>query len=501
MTDRTRVAGLLAAVTGTVLVATVPISDLSQSGQFALAAMTFAAVLWVTEALPLPVTALLVPVVVTGFGIFPTLGGAFAGFADPVIFLMLAGFALAQALQKHGVDRLVAYRILGALGSSPRRLVLAVMVATAGLSMVVSNTATTAMMAPIALGIGAQVTTTDSPTEANVGVALLLGTAYAASLGGLGTIVGSPPNAIAVSQLESTIGYRVSFVDWLGVGLPLVAVTVPLTWYLLTHHLYPPQVTDVSAARESARDALAEAGGLTPAGRRVVVVAAATAGLWVLGGLEFLFVDVLPPSVHTTLFGGEGTNVFGARGHRGLLHFTVVGLLAIPALVLSGTTDWDDLAGIDWGTLLLLGGGISLANALAATDATLWLTDATVTLLGDAPILLVVLGLVFVTIAFGELASNTAMAAILAPLLISLGPRYAGALGTGADTASAFLAITGAVAASFGFALPVATPPNAIVFGTGEVTKDQMLRAGVVLDVVMALVGTGLLFGLFVVLR
>ena len=494
MTDRGRTLGIAVALAATALVAAAPLAGLSTPGQFALAAMAFAGVLWLTEALPLPVTALLVPVVLVALGVPATVGGAFSGFAEPVLFLLLAGFVLARALQKHGVDRLLAYALVARLGSSPSRLVLAVMVATAVLSMVVSNTATAAMMAPIALGVAGQVTQTDRPTDANVGVAMLLGVAYAASLGGVGTLVGSPPNAIVVAQLDARLGVQVGFVDWLAVGLPVVLVTVPVTWFVLVRVVYPPAVEDVSAAREAARAAVAEAGGLGPGGRRVVAVGTATAGLWVLGGLDFLLVDVLPPAWATTLFGGPGPTVLGGVGHPGLLHFSVVGLLAVPALVLAGSLDWEDAERIDWGTLVLLGGGLSLANAVAGTDAIGWLADGVVTLLGGAPVWLVVLALLGLVVAAGELASNTAMAAILAPLLISLGPRYAAALGTTDAGAATFLAIAGGVAASFGFALPVATPPNAIVFGTGEITKDQMLRAGALLDALLVVVGTGLLF-------
>lgn len=486
--------GLGAAVVLAAGVAALPVAGLSLVGQHALAAMVFAGTLWITGALPLPVTALLVPVVLIGLDVVPTLPAAFSGFAEPVIFLMLAGFVLARALQKHGVDRLVAFWVMARLGSSPNRLVLAVMVATAGLSMLVSNTATTAMMAPIALGVAGQVAPTDRATDSNIGVAMLLGTAYAASLGGVGTLVGSPPNAIVAAQLQSTIGYRVGFLDWMRVGLPVAVVSVPLTWFVLTRVLYPPRVTDVSAAREGSRAALREAGALSPDARRVVLIAGATAALWIFGGLDFAVEGVLPPAWHTTLFGGPGPTVLGTTGHLGLLHFAVVGLLAIPALVLAGSLDWDDAAEIDWGTLVLLGGGLSLANGLAGTDATRWLADLTLGLLGDATIVLVVLALVALVVAVGELASNTAMAAILAPLLIGIGPQYAAALGTTDAGASAFLAIAGGIAASFGFALPVATPPNAIVFGTGELTKNQMLRAGVVLDALMVVVGTGLLF-------
>ena len=241
-------------------------------------------------------------------------------------------------------------------------------------------------------------------------------------------------------------------------------------------------------------------GSLSSAGRRTVAVFAGTAGLWVLGGLGFLFEGVLPSSWFVTLFGGTGTSVFGTGGHEGVLFYVLVGLLAIPALVLSGAAAWDDVVDIDWGTLLLLGGGISLANALADTDATRWLAEVTLGPLEGASLVLVLLAVIALTVAVGELASNTAMAAIIAPLLVNAGPAYAGALGTSGETASVLLAVTGAIAASYGFALPVATPPNAIVFGAGYVERDHMLRAGVLLDVVVVLLTTGLAYLLILTL-
>ncbi|MFC7098901.1 SLC13 family permease [Halobaculum marinum] len=526
MSELRRVGTVLGALALSVAVAvSTPFATLSPTGHYAVATALFAAVLWVTEALPLPVTALCVPVLLTVFGVSPTLGGALAPFADPVVFLLLAGFVLAAALSNHGIDRRIAYRLVARVGTSPRRLVLALMVATAVLSMLISNTATTAMMIPVALGVARSATgaapagsepasvatdgagsavgvdtdpdgRTDEPT--NMETAALLGTAYAASIGGVGTIIGTPPNAIVVSQLSARLGYEISFAEWLLIGLPVVAVSLPVAWYLLAVRLYPPEVADVSNAREHARTALQSLGPVTPVGRRVVAIVGATAGLWLLGGFDFLFESLLAPTVYTTLFGGEGPSVFGV-GHQGVLYFVVVGLAAIPALFLAGGIDWDDVTGIDWGTLLLLGGGLSLADALATTDAVAWLADTVLGPLVGVPIVVLVFVIVVTTILAGELASNTAMAAVLAPLLIDVGPRYADALGTTGDTAAVLLAVTGAVAASFGFALPVATPPNAIAFGTGHVGREQMLRAGSVLDVALAVVVTAVLLGLFAV--
>jgi sodium-dependent dicarboxylate transporter 2/3/5 len=410
--------------------------------------------------------------------------------------LLLAGFVLAEALQAHGIDRRVALAILVRFGTSARGLVAGVMIATAGLSMVVSNTATVAMMVPIVLGIVDSVTdlasaddsASDDDVEAsNFQLAMLLGVAYAASLGGVGTLVGTPPNAIVVGQLDDLLGVEITFVDWLAIGLPMVLVTLPVAWVVLTYVVYPPESYDVSGARGRAQERRTELGALTPAAKRTVAVFAATAGLWLLGGVGFAFEDALPRSWYVTLFGGESANVFGTLGHEGLLYYVFVGVLAIPALVVTDAADFDDLLDIDWGTLILLGGGISLANALTVTDATAWLAERTLDAFAGAHIIVVVLALIALVVLVGELASNTAMAAILAPLLVNVGPAYADAIGTTSELAAVLFAVIGAIAASYGFALPVATPPNAIVYGAGYVDREHMLRAGGLLDVVIVL--------------
>ncbi|MFC4451178.1 SLC13 family permease [Halorussus aquaticus] len=520
---------LIITVVAFVAVATAPVEGLASDGQYALATTAFAGVLWVTGALPLPITALSIPVLLTVFGVVPSAGEAVAGFADPIIFLLLAGFVLAEALQKHGTDRRIAYHILAVVGTSPRRIIFAVMLATAALSMVISNSATTAMMVPIALGIADRVVRESprsnggggsvpmaedveeerAPTsphkstriaeQPNFRIAMLLGVAYAASIGGVGTLIGTPPNAIVVAQLTDQLGYTITFVDWLTIGIPFVVVGLPLTWYVLAVLVYPPAVEDASVAREEARRYLQEVGSPSTNEWRVLFVTGITAGLWLLGGLGFLFEGVLPRPAYVTLFGGTGGHLFGMGSHQGALYYVTVGLAAIPALAIAGTIDWEDVQRIDWGTIILLGGGISLANALAATEATRWLAEAAIGSVAGAPVLLVALAIAAATVAISEIASNTAMAAISVPILISIGPRYAGTLGTSPTVASVFLAVTGGVAASFGFALPVATPPNAIAFGTGQMTKDQMLRPGVLLDAAMIVVTAVLSFTLFTV--
>ncbi|SEV99600.1 SLC13 family permease [Natrinema salifodinae] len=514
------------AVIGTVAIAAAPTpSGLEISGQYAIATMFFAGVLWVTGAFPLAVTALTIPVLLTGTGIYDDMDTALAGFADHLIFLFLAGFMLANAIQKYNIDRRIALYSMVKMGSSPRRLILAVMLVTAGLSMWVSNTATTAMMTPIAVGVLTQVLSRDelasadqaaettdaagtaaasdggtaevAPEFTNLQIGMLLGTAYAASIGGVGTIIGTPPNAILVGQLNAVLDYEIGFADWLLIGFPVVVVTLPLVWVLLTYVLYPPEITGVDDARAAAREQLAEEGALSPRGKRVAMIFAATAGLWVLGGLGEFFDPYLPSVWMTTLFGGDGATVFGVAGHQGLLYYVMVGVAAVPALVLADTMEWDELVDIDWGTLLLFGGGISLANALADTGATEWIAETVFSGLVGAPILLVIAAVVLLVVFLTEMTSNAATTSIIVPILISLGSVFSATLGLSDFSTALFLAVAGTIAASFAFALPVATPPNAIVFGSGYVEQRHMLRTGLILNAIMTAVLTGLIWLLF----
>ena len=494
------------AIAGTALIANAPTpSGLSVRGQYAIATTFFAGTLWVTAALPLAVTALSIPILLTAFGVYDDIDPALAGFANHLIFLFIAGFMLANALQKYNIDRRIALWMMVRLGSSARMLILAIMLATAFLSMWVSNTATTAMMTPIALGVLAQVIGREAIQErddeaaefSNMQIATLLCTAYGASVGGVATLIGTPPNAVVAAQLSSLLNYSISFFDWLLVGLPIVVVTLPIVWYIVAFVLYPPEVSDVSEARAQAREYLEEEGELSARGRRVAWIFAITAGLWVLGGFDVVFEGILPPRVYTTLFGGSGPTIFGVSGHQGLLYYVMVGLYAIPALVLADTVDWDDLVDIDWGTILLFGGGISLADAFAETGATEWLADVIFGSLANQPAFLVIGVVVLFVIFLTEMTSNTATSTIIVPLLIGTGSIFAATFGITSTSTSIVLAVSGAIAASFAFALPVATPPNAIVFGSGRMKQSHMLRAGIVLNIVMTVVLTVLIMVLF----
>ncbi|GGL53110.1 SLC13 family permease [Halocalculus aciditolerans] len=505
-TQRGRLVVVAFAVLATLAVALAPTpSGLSLAGKYAVATMVFAAVCWVTGALPLAVTALSIPVLLTAFGVYGDIDAALAPFADHLIFLFIAGFMLANALQKYDIDRRVALWLMATMGSSPRKLVAAVMIATAFFSMWVSNTATSAMMAPIAVGVLTQVIGRDDLKEqgddgefTNLQVSMLLGTAYAASVGGVGTLIGTPPNAIVAGQLEQLLNYEITFFDWLLIGLPIVVVTLPIVWFVLTYVLFPPEVDDVSDARARAEEFLREEGDLSRDGTVVAGIFATTALLWVVGGLGDFVQPYLSPVTYTTIFGGSGETLLGTTsGHQGLLYYVMVGLYAIPALVLFDTMEWEELEDIDWGTILLFGGGLSLASGFAETGATKWIAETVFNALTGAPIVLIVAVVVLLIIFLTEMTSNTATATIIVPVLISLGGVLAATLGLADYAAAIFLAVSGAVAASFAFALPVATPPNAIVFGSGYLEQKHMMRAGVVLNLVMTAVLTLLIYALF----
>ncbi|RZV08732.1 sodium-dependent dicarboxylate transporter 2/3/5 [Natrinema hispanicum] len=522
-----RLVQFLLAGIGMVAIAAAPTpAGLSVAGQYAIATMFFAGFLWVTGTLPLAVTALTIPVLLTGTGIYNSMDTALAGFADHIVFLFLAGFMLANGIQKYDIDRRIALYTIAKMGSSPRRLVLAIMIVTAVLSMWVSNTATAAMMTPIAVGILTQVLDRDDLASSNepvpdadaadaaetatdggavgstadftnIQISMLLGTAYAASVGGVGTIIGTPPNAILVGQLNAILDYEIGFAEWFLVGFPVVVVTLPLVWFLLTYVLYPPQIPQVDQARAIAREQLEAEGELDPRGKRVAMIFAATAGLWMLGGLGKVFEPFLSNAWMTTLFGGDKMTVLGVEGHQGLLYYVMVGVAAVPALVLADTMEWDELVDIDWGTLLLFGGGISLANALADTGATEWIAETVFSGLVGAPIVLVIGAVVLLVIFLTEMTSNSATTSIIVPILISLGSVFSATLGLTDFSTALFLSVSGAIAASFAFALPVATPPNAIVFGSGYIKQRHMLRTGLILNAIMTVILTGIIWLLF----
>lgn len=408
-----------------------------------LALLCFIGMLWLTEALHLAVTALLVPLGALLLG-FPGLSTtqAFAPFADPIVFLFFGGFALATALRVQQLDRKMAVALLALARGHLGRAVFLLFGVTAVLSMGMSNTATAAVMLPLTLGI---LSPLDPQRERRTYVFVLLGVAYAASIGGIGTLVGSPPNAIAARAAG------IGFADWLWIGIPLVLLLMPLMvltlWAVLRPHLDREVRIEMAAVP------------WTWPRRLTLGVFALTALGWIFGAAPLKTLGIQSPDTF----------------------FAVAAAVAVLAL---GLASWQQVTeNTDWGVLILFGGGLALGEALGSSGASLVLgRQVAQALAGASPWLMLAAIAVFMVL-LSEFASNTAAAALLVPVFAAIATQ----MGLPAET----LVVLVALAASCGFALPVATPPNALVYGSGHVPQRQMVRAGLALDVVCVAVLTG----------
>ncbi|MCZ2814540.1 SLC13 family permease [Modestobacter sp. VKM Ac-2984] len=473
---------------------------LSTAGRTTAAIGVLLAVWWMTEALPLPATAL-VPIVA-----FPLLGvlsveEATAPYANPNIFLFMGGFMIALAMQKWELHRRIALLTVRAVGTKPPRLIAGFMLATAFLSMWVSNTATTVLMLPIGLSVlmlvldrvaagsvdaeaveaatdtdggsdtpgdgGPAVTELiqDSDTR-NFAVALMLGIAYAASIGSLATLIGTPPNLILAAFVEQNYDIELGFGEWMLMGLPLAAVFLVLAWLVLTKVAFRSGLRDIPGGKRVIQSEIEKLGSMSRGEWTVLVVFVTTALLWVfrqpLTGWTAL-TDVLPFVANLD----DATIAIAAA----------VALFLIPVKAREGVSalDWQQAQKLPWGVLLLFGGGLSLAAAVQASGLDEYVGNQ-VGAVGTLPAILLVVVTAGVVLLLTEVTSNTATAAAFLPVL--------GGVALGLDLFPLVLLVPAALAATCAFMLPVATPPNAIVFGSGYVTIGQMIRAGAVLNVI-----------------
>lgn len=437
---------------------------------WAVAAVTALMVVWwITEALPVAATALL-PIVA-----FPLLGvakiaDATAPYAHPLIFLFLGGFLIAKAVERWNLHRRLALSILRIVGSSPARLIAGFMAATALLSMWLSNTATTIMMVPIALAVVGllQRNGKDEATKEGDGfaLALLLGIAYAASLGGLGTLIGTPPNALLAAFLAERHGITIGFAQWMLLGVPLAALLLGLTWLLLTRLAFRIDRRPIPGAAETLAAQLAALGPLRREERLVALVFLAVALLWVLRPLLDGWLPGLQLSdTGIALLGGLGLFVIPVDARRGRF-----------------LMDWQAAKELPWGVLLLFGGGLSLASAIQASGLAAWIGDVLAGCSGW-PVLGLILLITAIVVFLTEVTSNTATASVFIPIAATLGACIS------ADPT--IFAIPVALAASCAFMMPVATPPNAIVYASGQIRIPQMAKAGFLLNLLCILVITG----------
>ncbi len=420
----------------------------------------FMAVWWITEAIPISATAL-IPLALLPFLGVVSIPDSAAPYADPVIFLFMGGFMIAAALERCGLHRRMALSIIRLVGTRPANLVAGFMAATAFMSMWVSNTATVVMMLPMAMSVlelSENNTASEETPSPNLGVAMLLGIAYAASIGGTGTLIGTPPNALLAGFMSKTYKVEIGFAEWMLVGVPLVVVSLPLCWLLLVRVLYPIRASEIAGGREMIAREVRALGRLSRAEITVGLITVIVASAWILRPL----LARLIPGLSDT-----GIAMTGA-----LLLF----LIPVNWRRLEFALDWPRAERLPWAVLVLVGGGLSLANAIQKTGLAEWIGD----LMGGLrylPILLVTIAVTTVIVFLTELTSNTATAAAFLPVAASL------ATGMGADPL--VLAIPTVLGASCAFMLPVATPPNAIVYGSGRLSVPQMARAGIWLNILL----------------
>lgn len=400
------------------------------------------AVWWLAEPVPLAVTALLPLAVAPLAGLAPPDAVARA-YGDPLIFLFLGGFVLALAIERWGLHRRIALSLMRLAGDRPGAVLAAVMGTTAFLSLWISNTAAAMVMAPIAAGIGAG-------AERRQAVALLLGVAFAASIGGMGTLIGTPPNAVFAAYMANAHGIEIGFARWAMVGVPVALVLLAVAWAVLA------LVSPGMGRDRIGGTAAAAPGPMRTAEARVALVASVTAAAWI--GRPAL--AALVPGLGLT--------------DAGIAILAVLALFLIPSGQGGRLLDWEAVAGLRWDVLILFGGGLALAGILESSGLAAWL-GAAFAGLGAVPVPVLVAAMAVAIVILGELASNTAMAAIFLPI------AGAAAASLGADLMAVLVPV--ALATSLGFMLPVATPPNAIVFSMGGMRRADMLRAGAILDV------------------
>ena len=460
--------GLILGLVVALLLWMMPIPEgLNQAGWSVVILGSLMAIWWATEAIPVPATSLIPIVGLPLFGITTTKEATYP-YAEPIIFLLLGGFIVAMGMQRWGLHKRIALGILSKVGGNPLALIAGFMVASAVLSMWISNTATTLMMIPIALSVSQTVLGNNAKGH-RFTICLLLGCAWAASIGGLGTPIGTPPNAFVVSFIADQTGRIISFPQWMMLGIPIICVMLPIAWLTLTKFVFPFDANATMGGDLVVKKERAALGPITIEEKRVSIIFFIIAAGWVFQPL----LSKLP------LLSGLGNTNIAMLG--ALLMFLTPAGKGKKLFLL----DWDYAARLPWGVIILFGGGLSLAAAVKSTGLALWIGSA-LSGLGAIPLILLILIIVTMVLFLTELTSNTATTATLVPILA--------ALATVSNIDPLILAAPTAMAASCAFMLPVATGPNAVVFASGDVTIPQMAKAGFLLNIFGMFIVTGLCY-------
>lgn len=446
---------------------------LSKEGVAVLASTLWIAVWWVTEAIPIPATSLL-PII-----LFPLTKAVetkivTGAYADNNIFLFMGGFMLALALEKWNLHKRIALTIISVVGTSPNALIGGFMIATAFLSMWVSNTATAMMMLPIATAVIFKMNESmkeinDPKVSENFSKSLLLGVGYSASIGGLATLIGTPPNLIFATYAKEIFGIEISFAKWMLFGLPLTIIILIVCWVYLTKIAFRVNLKSLPGGIEVIRAEKKALGKSSLEEKIVFTVFVVTALLWVSRSFIFGANKLFPLALDDTI----------------IAMLAGIVLFIIPARNGKGLLGWEDAVKLPWGVLLLFGGGLAIAKGFTETGLATWIGTQLEVLKG-APMILVILAVATLVIFLTEFTSNTATATMMFPIM--------GALAVAIDVHPYTLCIAAGIAASCAFMFPVATPPNAVVFSTGYIKMMDMAKAGFWLNIMCIVIITVLLY-------
>lgn len=440
-------------------------AGMSPEAQLVLASTAWIAAWWITEAIPIPVTSLL-PIVLFPLTGVMTVGEATAPYANPNIFLFMGGFMIAVCMEKWNLHRRIALLIISMVGTSPNRLILGFMVATGFLSMWISNTATTMMMLPIGLAVILQVGKLIQERgikgidvrkgKFNFGTCLMLCIGYSASIGGVATLIGTPPNIIFAGAAEEMFGVSIGFAQWMAFGLPISIVFMIVAWYYMTRIAYPTKLKEIPGGREVISTQLSALGPTSREEKLIAGVFIFVALAWI--SRAFVLVNYFP------LINDALIAVLGA----------VITFL-IPVNLKKGVflNDWNTAIKVPWGILLLFGGGLAIAAGFSGSGLAEWI-GMQLAVLEGASMLLIMFAVVALVIYLTEITSNTATTSMMMPIMAAMAAAMA--------IHPYAMMITAATAASYAFMLPVATPPNAVIFGSGYITIPQMVKAGVWLN-------------------
>lgn len=432
--------------------------DMSHEAWVLVALITWMVIWWLSEAIPISVTALLPIPLMPMLGI----GGmkdVASQYAHPIIFLFLGGFIMAAAMQKWGLHKRIALKIISVVGTNPSSVIGGFMLATALLSMWISNASATIMMYAVAISVIDFVArkTKDEKVLRNFGVALMLGIAYSGSIGGIGTLIGTPPNALLASFLSNSHGIEIDFFTWMKFGVPIVLFMLPLAWLLLTKFIFPSEQLEIGDINSLIEQELEELGPMSYSEKVVAGVFLSAAFGWIF---RRMLVDITGLSINDT----------------SIALFAAITLFAWPVSRKSGEfiLDWEVAKEIPWGVLLLFGGGLALAFAFNNTGLAIWIGQSVSGF--NVSTWVLVISVVVSTVYLTEITSNTATTATFLPIL--------GAVAIGLELDPRLLAVPAAVAASMAFMMPVATPPNAIVFTYDKMRLFDMIKAGFFLNII-----------------